>query len=68
MADITMCKGGNCPVKEQCTRYTAKAGSYQSYFTKVPYNENTKECDVYWGKNADNIFNQLKDIINGKVP
>ena len=37
MADITMCKGLECPVKEKCFRFTAKANEYrQSYFVGIP--------------------------------
>lgn len=32
MADITMCEGNNCPVKEKCHRYTAHANElWRSY-------------------------------------
>jgi hypothetical protein len=24
------------------------------------------KCDYYWGENAENIWNQLKDIVEGK--
>ncbi len=60
--DITMCKGTNCPVKESCYRYTAKPSNYQSWFMETPFNDG--ECDMYWGENAENIWNQLKDIVN----
>lgn len=68
--DITKCKGVDCPVKESCIRYTAKESKYlQSWFVddnvgKIENNRFT--CDVYWGKNAENIFNELNDIVNGK--
>lgn len=49
MADITMCVGTNCPLKEKCYRYTAKVSEYrQSYFTDVPYNKETKKCEYLW--------------------
>jgi hypothetical protein len=48
MADITMCKGTNCPQKEECYRYTAPVNEYrQSYFVEVPINED-KTCDELW--------------------
>ena len=38
MPDITMCKGGNCPAKEQCYRYRATPSTYrQSYFAEPPH-------------------------------
>lgn len=59
MADITKCEGGNCPIKENCYRYTAPEGMYQSYFVEIPYNG--KECNLYWGPNADTIWEDLKN-------
>lgn len=62
MADITMCKGTNCPVSTKCRRYTTKPNPYgQSYFTEVPL-ENGK-CDYYWGEQADSIWDQLTEIL-----
>lgn len=47
--DITKCKGTNCPLREDCFRYTAKGDdSYQSYFVTPPYNKQTKECNLLW--------------------
>ena len=47
MADITKCKGANCPMKQNCYRYIAKEDEfYQAYFTEVPLKNN--ECDMYW--------------------
>jgi hypothetical protein len=47
MADITKCKGTNCPIKQNCYRYTAKEDEfYQAYFTVVPLKND--ECDMYW--------------------
>lgn len=61
MADITMCFGGGCPMKEQCYRYTAKPDKYrQSYFVGLPYlqlffnngeiidNEDPTQCQKFW--------------------
>lgn len=37
MSDITMCKGMDCTIKNECYRYTAKPNEYwQSYFVKSP--------------------------------
>lgn len=60
MADITMCKGLDCPVKEDCYRFNAKADEYQAYFLEAPYNKEKKQCDYYWGKNAQSIFEQIE--------
>jgi hypothetical protein len=46
MPDITLCSGLNCPLKDTCYRYTAKADEYwQSYFEVPPYDD---ECEYYW--------------------
>ena len=34
--DITMCKGLNCPLKDNCYRHTAKPSELQSYFSGPP--------------------------------
>jgi len=62
MLDITTCKGQNCPVKDQCKRYTAKELLLQSYFMESPIKDG--KCDMYWGEGAESIFNQLKEILN----
>ena len=61
MADITMCPGTDCPHKESCYRYTARANEFrQAYFTEPPIKDG--KCDMYWGKNAEEVLNQLKEI------
>lgn len=65
MPDITMCLGTDCPHKETCYRFTAKPSEYyQSYFTEPPIKDG--KCNMYWGENAEAIFNQLKDIVKPK--
>jgi hypothetical protein len=49
MSDITMCKGTNCPHKENCYRYVAKANDcWQAFFVKVPYDPYAEDCEYYW--------------------
>ena len=60
MADITMWKGIECTVKEDCYRYNAKADEYQYYFVEEPYDKENKKCDYYWGNNSQSIFEQLQ--------
>lgn len=53
MADITKCKGNECPLKNECYRFKANANDpWQSYFTTIPYVEvpNAKEpyCQYFW--------------------
>jgi hypothetical protein len=65
MPDITMCVGTDCPQKETCYRYTAKPSEYrQSYFSVPPIKDG--KCEYYWGDKAEAVFNQLKDIVEGK--
>lgn len=68
MTDITKCTGDNCPHKEGCYRFEAKASLYQSFFVTPPIEDG--KCDMYWGDNSEVIFNQLKEIAkledNGK--
>ena len=62
MPDITMCLGTGCPHKETCYRFTAKPSEYrQAYFMEAPIKEG--KCDMYWGENQINIWNQLKEIV-----
>jgi hypothetical protein len=62
--DIAKCLGTDCPYKETCYRYTSKPIDWQSYFLEPPIKDG--KCDMYWGDNAEAIFNHLKDIVKGK--
>ena len=66
MADITKCKGINCPVKDNCYRYTARdSGFYQLWFIDDNVGkmvDNKFSCDVYWGENAETAWKELKEI------
>jgi hypothetical protein len=47
MADITKCEGIDCPLKENCYRFTANDNEYrQSYFMTTPIKNG--ECDHFW--------------------
>ena len=47
MADISKCKGDNCPMKENCYRYKAIEGICQTYFIDIPL-EKDNTCEYYW--------------------
>ena len=48
MADITMCEGEKCKLKEKCHRFTAKADGFrQSYFMNTPLNLDGS-CNHFW--------------------
>ena len=58
MPDISMCKGSigayDCPLKNNCHRYTAKPDEFgQSFFVNPPFNRIKKDgeevtCDYFW--------------------
>lgn len=64
MAGITKCSGEGCPLKERCYRFTAEESWRKSYFIEVPFRDG--ECKMYWSVSMLNIFNQLKEITNGR--
>jgi hypothetical protein len=48
--DITKCKGGECPLKATCWRFTATASEYrQSWFASPPYltEDGVTVCEYY---------------------
>ena len=47
MADISMCEGKGCELKEKCYRHTANRSERQSFFMKEP-NTTPTECEHYW--------------------
>jgi hypothetical protein len=60
MPDITMCKGDNCSLKESCYRFTANPNKkYQSYFSEIPYNEETRECNYFTKAFSPNTSRQV---------
>ena len=49
MPDMTMCRGGECPIRETCYRYTAQPCDVrQSYFIEPPYEDGI--CEYYLPK------------------
>lgn len=58
MADISMCEGTECPLKEECYRFSAPKSMYQSYFVEVPYDKEQKKCDYYWKQDNNKIKNK----------
>ncbi len=47
MADISKCKGVNCPLRKKCYRYTATEGHWQTW-ADFTYNKETKSCEYFW--------------------
>ena len=47
MADISMCTGKNCKMREKCYRFTAIPSEYwQSYFVRE--DEEVEKCHMFW--------------------
>lgn len=54
MPDITMCKGGKCPLKKSCYRYLAKpTPKRQAYFADTP--GQGEECEYYWRVEGEEV-------------
>ena len=47
MPDICMCSGHLCNIKENCYRFTATPGKYQSYFS-LPPNTDINTCEYFY--------------------
>jgi len=48
MPDITMCRGNDCELKDNCYRHKAEPSEFrQSWFMKPPY-ESIFECEYFW--------------------
>ena len=64
-SDITMCKGGRCPFKTMCHRYTSTPLEHQLYFTKPPFkiNKGKPECTMFWGEAANQLFVMMTEIM-----
>jgi hypothetical protein len=59
MSDITKCSGTKCAKKDTCFRYLAKADGYQSWFAKMPNNEDGT-CDHYWEVKSKSELKRLQ--------
>ncbi len=47
MPDIAMCKGTDCPLKNECYRFLATPSEYrQSYFVTPPIED--EKCIEFW--------------------
>lgn len=56
MADISLCKGTDCPRKEQCLRFTQPPlPKYQAYLIMcVSVPNPAKECRFFWDNSEIN--------------
>ena len=65
MVDIAKCSGADCPVREHCHRFKAKADEIRQSYVIAPYKiENgVFSCDLFWGESQTQILNQLEEIV-----
>ncbi len=62
MADISMCEGTDCPLKENCYRYKATpCPIYQTYFVEVPYDHETNDCQYFWDRQPKPVSKKEED-------
>ncbi len=68
MPDITKCTGQgiDCPLKEDCWRYTAPSDEWQSYFAEMPYDKEKRECKHFWAHNKLRYAQHKKLILRKK--
>jgi hypothetical protein len=66
MSDIAKCQDNKCPSKLMCYRFTAPANEHRQAYCDFNREEDATNCEMFWGNKQENIFNQLKDIVNGK--
>jgi hypothetical protein len=45
--DVTLCAGGDCPIKQNCHRFTAVRLGRQDFFGSPPYNFATQSCEYF---------------------
>lgn len=67
---ITMCKGGKCPFKGMCHRYTALPDkTHQSFFVKPPFkiDKGRPSCEMFWGDAAQHLFVMMKEIMERPI-
>ncbi len=55
--DISKCSGKDCPLKDNCKRYKAIDGMWQSYFTEVPFKDG--KCEMFLGDESKSTLAKL---------
>ncbi len=70
MADLTLCSGDGCPIKDSCYRFTTTPDpDRQSYFSNPPgvTEEGKFSCELFWGQNHQNFYKHIESIIKGET-
>jgi hypothetical protein len=58
--DITMCPGQNCPIKQNCSRFTNEILGRQDFFGEAPYSFTTNFCSYFISNRPDEEQIRLK--------
>jgi hypothetical protein len=62
--DITMCRDSSCKANLSCKRYITAPDKYQSYFCESPRKGDS--CEMFWGVQAEYVFNYLESVCKGE--
>ncbi|MFY7888643.1 MAG: DUF2934 domain-containing protein [Spirosomataceae bacterium] len=57
--DITLCGGGDCPLKHFCYRNTAEVLGRQNFFGSMPFDMTTKSCEFFIKNEA--YFKEIRE-------
>ena len=63
MKDMTMCTDNKCPYNGTCMRWSTSS-NVEWRFTKSP--RKGESCDMFWGRNQQNILDKLESIVKGE--
>lgn len=60
MADITMCFGEGCPIRDACYRFNAMPDPLGQSYMISPYRNEAGECYSFWMD--DSVFTKAKEM------
>ena len=72
MSDISKCNGVNkegviCPKRENCYRYTSEGDNFWQSWIEAPFVlDHEFKCELFWGIQSQQIFEQLQRITKGE--
>ena len=72
MSDISKCNGVNkevviCPKREKCHRYTSEGDKFWQSWIEAPFTlDHEFNCELFWGIQSQQIFEQLQRITKGE--
>jgi len=63
---MTLCKGANCLLKDECKRFTPLDENSQWFVEELfEIKDGVFSCEMFWGVNSQYIFETLKKITGG---